>query len=63
MTTRSDIELRIAELRLEYRKVFSMLSMMEKGTKREDLVKMREKQLDPITNEIKRLEGELGLLK
>jgi cell division FtsZ-interacting protein ZapD len=63
MTTRSDIEKRIAELRLEYRKVFSMLSMMEKGTKREDLVKMREKQLDPITNEIKRLEGELGLLK
>ncbi len=63
MTTRSDIEKRIAELRLEYRKVFSMLSMMEKGTKREDLVKMREKQLDPITVEIKRLEGELGLLK
>ena len=63
MTTRSDIELRIAELRLEYRKVFSMLSMMEKGTKREDLVKMREKQLDPISNEIKRLEAELGLLR
>ena len=63
MTTRSDIELRIAELRLEYRKVFSMLSMMEKGTKREDLEKMREKQLDPISNEIKRLEGELGLLR
>jgi cell division FtsZ-interacting protein ZapD len=63
MATRNDINKRIAQLRLEYRKVFSMLSMMEKGTKKEDLLKMREKQLDPITNEITRLERELGLLK
>ncbi len=63
MATRNDIDKRIAQLRLEYRKVFSMLSMMEKGTKKEDLVKMQVKQLDPITVEIARLERELGLLK
>jgi hypothetical protein len=63
MATRNDIDKRIAQLRLEYRKVFSMISMMEKGTKKVDLVKMREKQLDPITDEIARLKRELGLLK
>lgn len=36
---------------------------IEKGTKIEDLVKMRKEQLDPIWEEMKRLEGELGLLQ
>jgi hypothetical protein len=63
MTTKDEIEKRLERLRLEYRKVFSMLSMMEKGTKLEDLAKMRKEQLDPIRGEIKRLEGELGLLQ
>jgi len=36
---------------------------MEKGTKIEDLVKMRKEQLDPIREEMKRLEGELALLQ
>jgi hypothetical protein len=62
MRTKGDIEEQLAALRLEYRKVYSMLSMMEKGTKLEDLVKMRQKQLDPIQKEIKRLESELVLL-
>jgi hypothetical protein len=62
MTTKNEIEKRLDELRLEYRKVYSMLSMMEKGTKLEDLVKLRKEQLDPIKQEMKRLEEELALL-
>jgi hypothetical protein len=62
MRTKSDIEAQLGTLRLEYRKVYSMLSMMEKGTKHDDLVRMREKQLDPIQKEIKKLESELALL-
>ena len=37
-----------------------MLEMMQKGTKAEDLAKMRREQLDPIRREISRLEGELA---
>jgi hypothetical protein len=63
MTTKTELEHRLEELRLEYRKVYSMLSMMEKGTSERDLAKMRKEQLDPIKREIARLEGELSLLK
>jgi hypothetical protein len=63
MTTKDEIEKRLQQLRLEHRKVLSMLSMMEKGTKLEDLVKMRKEQLDPIRDEITKLEGELLLLQ
>ena len=62
MTTKSEIEKRLEELRVEYRKVFSMLSMMEKGTKLEELVKLRKEQLDPINQAMKRLERELAEL-
>lgn len=62
MHTKSDIEVQLGALRLEYRKVYSMLSMMEKGTKHDDLVKMRGKQLDPIQKQIEKLEAELALL-
>ncbi len=62
MRTKNDIEEKLEALRLEYRKVYSMLSMMEKGTKLDDLAKMREKQLDPIQKQIRRLESELALL-
>jgi hypothetical protein len=62
MTTRNEIEKRLEELRSEYRKVYSMLSMLEKGTKLEDLVRLRKEQLDPIRQEIKKMEGELALL-
>jgi hypothetical protein len=62
MRTRDEIEKRLEELRLEYKKAYSMLPMMEKGTKLEDLVKLRKEQLDPVQGEIKKLEGELGML-
>ena len=62
MTTRNEIEKRLEELRSEYRKVYSMLSMLEKGTKLEDLVRLRKEQLDPIRQEITKMEGELSLL-
>jgi len=62
MTTKNEIEKRLDELRLEYRKVYSMLSMMEKGTKESDLAKMRKEQLDPIRKEIKKLEEDLSFL-
>jgi len=63
MTTKNELEKRLEELRIEYRKVYSMLSMLEKGTKLEDLVKLRKEQLDPIRGEIKKLEEELALLQ
>jgi len=62
MTTKNEIEKRLEELRLQHRRVYSMLSMMEKGTKLEDLVKLRKEQLDPIKQEMRRLEDELGML-
>ena len=62
MMTKNEIERRLEELRMEYRKVYSMLSMLEKGTKLEDLVRLRMEQLDPIRQEIKKMEGELALL-
>ena len=62
MTTKNEIEKRLEELRLQHRRVYSMLSMMEKGTKLEDLVKLRKEQLDPIKQEMQRLEEELVLL-
>jgi hypothetical protein len=60
MTAKNEIEKRLEALRLEYRKTYSLLSMMEKGTKREDLAKLRAQQLDPIRSEIKKLEAELS---
>jgi len=49
-------------LRLEHRKILSMQSMMEKGTKIDDLMKLRKEPLDPLRDEITKLEGELSLL-
>jgi len=63
MTTKREIEKRLEELRVEHRKVYSMLSMMEKGTKTEDLARMRAQQLDPIGAEIKKLVEQLSLLQ
>jgi hypothetical protein len=59
---KNDLERRLDELRLEYRKIYSMLSMMEKGTSERNLKKMRAEQLDPINAEINRLEKEMDLL-
>ncbi len=60
MTLRSEIERRLEELQVEYRKVYSLLSMMEKGTGHADLVKLREEKLDPIGEEIRELKEELS---
>jgi hypothetical protein len=62
MNTKEQVRNRLDELRREFRGVSSLLEMMEKGTKREDLAKMRSEKLDPIRREIKRLEGELANL-
>jgi|WetSurMetagenome_2_1015567.scaffolds.fasta_scaffold768535_1 hypothetical protein len=62
MATIEELQSRLDSARLEYRKVYSMLAMMEKGTKLEDLVKLRKEQLDPIKREIARLEDEVSLL-
>lgn len=57
MNTKMGIEQRLTALRKDYSSVYSLLSMMEKGTKLEDLVKLRKEKLDPIKAEINRLEG------
>lgn len=59
MKTRDELEKRLAELNRQYSGTFSMLSMMEKGIKLEDLVKMRKEQLDPIKADIAQIEKEL----
>jgi len=63
MTAKREIEQRLEELRVEHRKVYSMLSMMEKGTKTDDLAGMRAQQLDPIETEIKKLKEQLSSLQ
>ncbi len=50
----------MAVVRADYRKVASILDMMTKGTKMEDLARMQGEQLGPLEEEIQRLEGELG---
>lgn len=50
--TRMDLE----NLRREYRRAASILAMMEKGTNRKDLARMRTEELGPIEEEIRRLE-------
>jgi hypothetical protein len=59
MKTKDELEARLAELNRQYSGVYSMLTMMEKGTKLEDLVKIRKEQLDPIEAEIAQIEKEL----
>jgi hypothetical protein len=59
METKEELQNRLESLKIEHRKVYSILSMMEKGTRLDDLVKMRKEKLDPIRDEIKRVEDEL----
>lgn len=56
MESKLELEERLKELRRKYTSVYSLLSMMEKGTRMEDLVKMRKEQLDPIKREMDRIE-------
>jgi hypothetical protein len=62
MDTKEQVQIRLNDLRREFRGVSSILEMMEKGTKREDLAKLRSEKLEPIRREIKRLEEELANL-
>ena len=59
MTEMSNPQKRLDELKREYRGVRSMIEMMEKGTPREELQKMRVEKLKPLEEEIKKLEVEL----
>jgi hypothetical protein len=60
MKTKEELEKELAAVRAAFRKVASILAMMEKGTKIEDLARMRKEQLEPSRQDIKRLEGMLG---
>jgi hypothetical protein len=59
MKTKDEIQLDLENVRREYRRVASILAMMEKGTPRGDLERMRKEQLDPIIIVIKRQEEAL----
>jgi hypothetical protein len=62
MDTKEELQTRLEKLRLDYRAMLSLLLMMEKGTKLEDLRKMEHEKLDPIRKEIQAVEGELKKL-
>ena len=59
MESKRELEEKLEALRKEYRSVHSLLSMMEKGTRIDDLVKMRREQLDPIKREMEQIEHAL----
>jgi hypothetical protein len=60
MTDMKDLQKRLDELKREYRGIRSMIEMMEKGTPRDELQKIRAEKLKPLEEEIKKLEGELA---
>ena len=60
MRTKEEIQQDMENARREYRGVVSILAMMEKGTPREDLERMRKEQLVPLELEMRRLEKELA---
>jgi hypothetical protein len=62
MTDASEIQKRLEDLKREYRGARSMIEMMEKGTSREVILKMRIDKLLPLEREIQRLEGEVATL-
>jgi hypothetical protein len=62
MNTMEQLQRRLEDLKRDYRAARSMLEMMGKGTKQEDLMKMRREGLEPIQQEIRRLEEDLALL-
>ena len=59
MTDVNDLQKRLEGLKRESRGIRSMIEMMEKGTPREELQKMRAEKLKPLEEEIKKLEEEL----
>lgn len=62
MKTKEGIQLDLENVRREYRRVASILDMMVKGTKGEELAKMKREQLDPISEKIKNMEEEMARL-
>ena len=60
MPDSSDIQRRLAEMKRERLGISSMLEMMEKGTSRKDLTKLKKEKLAPIEEEIKKLESQLS---
>ncbi len=60
MKTRSELEAELSHLEAEYRRVESILSMMEKGTRREDLARLKREQLEPLKAEIQSLRADLA---
>ena len=60
MTNASEIQKRLEDLKREYRGARSMIEMMEKGTPRGELQRIRSEKLKPLEEEIKNLEGVLA---
>jgi len=60
MTDLTELKRRLEGLKREYRGVRSMIEMMEKGTPRKELQKMRAEKLKPLEDEIKKLGEELA---
>ena len=60
MTDVNELRNRLEGLKREYRGIRSMIEMMEKGTPREELQKMRDDMLKPLETEITKLESELA---
>ena len=59
MTDLGEIQKRLEDPKREYRGARSMIEMMEKGTPRKELQKIRAEKLKPLEEEIKKLEEEL----
>ncbi len=59
MATREELEAQLTELRRKLKAERSILEMMQKGTKLEDLKRMRKEQLEPIERDIRRAEEEI----
>ena len=62
MTDASVIQKRLEDLKREYRGARSLIEMMEKGTSREVISKMRIDKLLPLEREIQRLEEEVSAM-
>jgi hypothetical protein len=60
MTDLNELQKRLEDLKREYRGIRSMIEMMEKGTPREELEKIRAEKMKPLELKIKKLEGELA---
>jgi hypothetical protein len=60
MTDVNELQNRLEGLKREYRGARSLIEMMEKGTPREELQKIRAEKMKPLEEQIKRLEEELA---